>query len=197
MIACENPPDAWYMTPHYHNGNKNEGRIFAYSTCSQGYKPNGIFCEKLNYFVPSYCTVAHIYRKYSEQENEFTSNGLYYPSEFKYTHEFLRKPKYKQLQDLENYKEIVNEHYLKCKSSHKNKDTLVKSICKSVLENGSDIKGLCHNLYCTQANEPFCHQLTKSSITNKSINNNSVFTIFKILVFIMIVVISSLHFKKK
>jgi len=196
LIACENPPDAWYMTPSFHLGNKNDSKIFAYKSCAQGYKPNGIFCEKMKYFEPSYCTAAHIYRKYSDQANEFTSNGLYYPREFKYTQDFFKKSEYKKLQEFDEYKEDVRNHQLKCDLAHKSKDTLVKSICKGLVDE-SDVRGLCQKLYCSQTNEAFCHQLIDSNIQNKPIATDSnMFVILKVLVFVMIVIITSLHFKK-
>lgn len=199
LIACENPPDAWYMTPSFQHGNKNESRIFAYKTCSKGYKPNGVFCEKMKYFEPSYCTVAHIYRKFSEEkDNEFSSSGLYYPDEFKYTQSFLRKSEYKQLQDIEEYKEDVRNHQIKCDLVHKSKDTLVKSICKGMVdESDSDIRGLCQKQYCSHTNEAFCHQLIDSKIqNNERINDSNLFVIVKVLMFILIAIISGIHFKK-
>lgn len=196
LIACENPPDSWYMTPGFHIGNKNVSRIFAYNRCPQGFKPNGMFCEKLPYFEPAYCTAAHIYRKYEGSEAQF--NGLYYPGNFKYTNEFLKKSAYKQAEEIEDYKQLVAQHHAKCDSAHKSKDTLVKSVCKGLTgDSEADIKGLCQKQYCAHTNEAFCHLFADSSIDNKTVVSGNFLAMMRILVFVLILIIISVYFNKR
>lgn len=196
FIACENPPDSWYMTPGFHIGNKNISRIFAYNKCPQGFKPNGMFCEKMPYFEPAYCTTAHIYRKYEGSEAQF--NGLYFPGNFNYSNEFLKKSAYKQADDIEDYKKQVAEHHAKCESAHEGKDTLVKSICKGLaVDSEADIKGLCQKQYCAHTNEAFCHLFADSSIENKNGSSSNILAMVRIMVFVLILIIVSVYFNKK
>lgn len=197
LIACENPPDSWYMTPGFHLGNKNISRIFAYNRCPQGFKPNGMFCEKMPYFEPAYCTTAHIYRKYEGSEAQF--NGLYFPGNFKYSNEFLKKSAYKQEEEIADYKDQVAEHHAKCESAHKGKDTLVKSICKGLTgDSEDDIKGLCKKQYCGHTNEAFCHLFTDSSIENNStVVSGGFLAMMRIMVFVLILIITGVYFNKR
>lgn len=196
LIACENPPDSWYMAPGFHLGNKNISRIFAYNKCPQGFKPNGMFCEKMPYFEPAYCTTAHIYRKYEGSEAQF--NGLYFPGNFKYSNEFLKKSAYKQAEEIEDYKEQVAEHHAKCESAHKGKDTLVKSICKGLTgDSEADIKGLCQKQYCAHTNEAFCHLFADSSIENKNVASSNLLAMMRIMVFVLILIITGVYFNKR
>jgi hypothetical protein len=196
LIACENPPDSWYTAPGFHLENKNISRLFAYNLCPQGFKPNGMLCEKMPYFEPAYCTTAHIYRKYEGSETQF--NGLYFPGNFKYSNEFLKKSAYKQAEEIEDYKALVGQHHTKCESAHKGKDTLVKSICKGMRgDSDADIKGLCHKQYCAQANEAFCHLFTDSSVENKTVVSSNFLAMMRILVFVLILIITSVIFNKR
>ena len=164
---------------------------------SQGFKPNGMLCEKMPYFEPAYCTTAHIYRKYEGSETQF--NGLYFPGNFKYSNAFLKKSAYKQAEEIEDYKALVGQHHAKCESAHKGKDTLVKSICKSGMNGDSDadIKGLCHKQYCTQANEAFCHLFTDSSVENMTVVSSNFLAMMRIMVFVLILIITSVYFNKR
>jgi hypothetical protein len=196
LIACENPPNSWYMAPGFHLDNKNIKRIFAYNRCPQGFKPNGMFCEKMPYFEPAYCTMAHIYRKYEDIEAQF--NGLYFPGNFKYTNEFLKKSAYKQADEIEDYKKKVAQHHTQCESAHMSKDTLVKSVCKSLIgDDNADIKGLCQKQYCAHSNEAFCHLLTNSSIENTTVVSGNLLAMMRIIVFILILIITSVFFNKR
>jgi hypothetical protein len=192
FAAIENPPDGWYMTPGYHIGNKNIRSIFAYEKCPQGYKPNGLFCEKMKYFEPSYCVSAHIYRQHVDDDSNI---GLYYPGNFKQTRDFLRQNTDKQLDIMENYRDIVKEHQLRCDSAHNNKAHLVKSICKQT--NNTVMKGLCHEEYCSNKNEPFCHRLNLNTalVNNVPTQTSNTFIIVKVILFILIMIIVG-EFKK-
>jgi len=184
-LACENPPDSWYKSNGYHLNNKNESYLFAMTKCSIGYKPKGIFCEKMENYEPSYCEAAHIYREFVSTQDGVYS-GLFYPSDLnRNSSSFMKKSLHEQEETIDKYKADVKLHETTCKVAHSEKDDLIKAICR---KEDPKLEGLCHRNYCINGNEPFCHKFQNIGLQNSNIENRNVFVILKLLILILICV---------
>lgn len=200
FLACENPPDSWYETANYQHLNKNIKLLaFAYDKCPAGFIPNGIFCEKKSKYIPDYCEEAHIYKHHINEEKVFDS-GLLFPTNFnQYSQSYLKKKSIDKMIDIENYTNDVKEHIDTCKKVHKNKDTLIKSICKDIsnVESSEDLKTLCKRRYCVNEQQPFCHIYNKHEVRNKDqVERNPYSQLLILVIFILMMTIVSLKYKK-
>lgn len=200
FLACENPPDSWYQTANYQHLNKNTKILaFAYNKCPTGFIPNGIFCEKKSKYIPDYCEEAHIYKHHINEEKVFNS-GLLFPTEFnQYNQSYLKKKSIDKMIDIENYSNDVKEHIDTCKQVHKNKDTLIKSICKdtSNVEKSDELKTVCKRRYCVNEQQPFCHMYKKYEVKNKdTVEKNTYSQLLVLVIFILMLTIGSLKYTK-
>lgn len=200
FLACENPPDSWYQTANYQHLNKNTKLLaFAYNKCPAGFIPNGIFCEKKSNYIPDYCEEAHIYKHHINEEKNLIS-GLLFPKDFNQNSQnYLKKKSIDKLIDIENYKNDVKEHIETCNKVHKNKDTLIKSICKDIsnIESSEDLKTLCKRRYCVNEQQPFCHIYNEHKVKNKdTVERNPYSQLLILVIFILMMTIVSLNYKK-
>lgn len=200
LLACENPPDSWYETANYHHLNKNTKILFfAYNKCPTGFIPNGIFCEKKPTYNPDYCEEAHIYKHHGNEEQGFNS-GLLFPKEFNQNSQsYLKKKSFDKMIDIEDYTNNVKEHVDTCKKVHKNKDTLIKSICKDIsnVEKSNDLKTLCKRRYCVNEQQPFCHIYNDHKVVNRdNVERNPFSQLLILVIFIMMITIVSLKYNK-
>jgi hypothetical protein len=191
FLSCENPPDAWYMVAGFHKDNKNMKSIFSYNKCPTGFKTNGVFCEKLLYYEPDFCEVAQIYRKYKD-ENII---GLTTPANFNdKSISYLKKDALHKQKDQEEYLTKVKEHQNECNKHHKDKTDLITTICLETTD--STMKDLCHQQYCDNSNQTFCH-LWKAQTRNSIEPNIATYfhTTLYIIVLSIILIIGSKYIK--
>ena len=194
ILAIENSPENWFNTPSNHLNNKNTRYLFAFNQCPKGYQPNGIFCEKLEKYIPDYCEVAHIYNLHTNEEETNQNRGLYYPKTLNQSEsEYLKKSSDEKKRIVNDYIYNVKEHNDKCKSFHQNKDTLIKAICKS--SDDLMVSGLCKKQYCINSNEPFCFKHSKI-IDNNVKNNSNTMIILYIFIIVLLGTITTLKFKQ-
>lgn len=200
FLACENPPDSWYETANYQHLNKNTKLLaFAYNKCPNGFIPNGIFCEKKPDYNPDYCEEAHIYKHHTNEEQGFNS-GLLFPKDFNQNSQrYLKKKSIDKMIEIDDYTNNVKEHIDTCKKVHKNKDTLIKAICKDItnVEKSNELKTLCKRRYCVNEQQPFCHIYNKHKVTNKISEERNPFSqLLFLVIFILMITIVSLKYKK-
>lgn len=192
ILAIENSPENWFNSPSYHLNNRNTRYLFAFNQCPKGYQPNGVFCEKLEKYIPDYCEVAHIYDQYTNEEESKKNKGLYYAKNLNQNEtEFIKKNSEEKKRIIDDYKFNVKQHNDKCASMHQNKETLIKSICKS--SDDPLISGLCKKQYCSNTNEPFCFNHSKI-IENDQKNNSNTMIILYIFIIILLGTVTTLKF---
>jgi hypothetical protein len=171
------------MTNSFHKGNENMKSIFVYNTCPDGFKSNGIFCEKLKSYEPDYCESAHIYRKYKNE----TIKGLNTPSDFNFINSaYLKKNGLNKEKDQEEYKLKVREHIVECDDKHKDKDDLIKSVCLE--SNDKFTTDMCQRQYCYKNNETFCH-LWNDPLSNHNLKTSDGYVKTSLYILILIIIL--------
>ena len=171
----------------------------AYNKCPIGFVPNGFFCEKKPNYNPDYCEEAHIYKHHSNEEQGFNS-GLLFPKDFNQNSQsYLKKKSIDKMIDIEDYTNNVKDHIDTCKKVHKNKDTLIKSICKDIIniEKSNVLKTLCKRRYCVNEQQPFCHIYIDHEVMNRDdVEKNHFSQLLLLVVFTLMITIVSLKYKK-
>lgn len=201
FIACENPPDAWYMTPGWHKGNKNTKYIFAYNPCAAGYKTNnisGLFCKKNSPYELDVCPQANLYRIIDGKE---TKGKLRNPTFNPNTQEYLKKNSLGKSRMITDYIEEIKTTNAVCTKTMKSKDTILKTYCAKIptdtLNSQSQSNQLCYDIYCrNNKREAFCHKLEyvkKNDVVNIS---QSIESLVMLLVFITFGVLVSGQYLK-
>lgn len=163
FIACENPPDDWYMLGGAHNGNTSAKNVFAYNPCPNGSNFRGnkysLFCEHNDKYELAICPEANLYRAYVNLKPiGKLSNGRLIQDR-----QFMKMNALKKKIFIENYEQTVQQNINRCSEYNDGKKNLLKSICikqnsESVNTNPL-INKLCHDLYCSKTHEAFCHKL--------------------------------------
>lgn len=195
--ACENPPDAWYMTPGWHKGNKNKKYIFAYNACAAGYTANnvsGLFCQKNSPYELELCPQANLYRLMNDKE---TKGKLHNPDFNPNTQEFLRKNSLGKTRMIDEYIDDIKTNNKVCSQTMKSKDTILKTYCSKSTNDKSVASQLCYDIYCrNDKREPFCHKLEYVG-NNDTVNISQSFeSLIVVLVFITFIVLASGHYLK-
>lgn len=177
FLACENPPDDWYMLSGAHNGNMSAKNVFAYNPCPTGSNFRGnkfsIFCEKNDKYELTICPEANLYRAYLNLK----PIGKLGNSKLISDRDFMKLNALKKKAFIENYEQTIQQNINRCSEYNSRKSNLLKSICtkqnaESVSANPL-INKLCHDLYCSKTREAFCHKLgpgqnfDSSSMTGK------------------------------
>lgn len=163
FIACENPPDDWYMLSGAHNGNSSAKNVFAYNPCPTGSNLRGnkysIFCERNDKYELTICPEANLYRAYMKMKPIGKINN----SKLIYDREFMKMNAFKKKMFIENYEQTIQQNINRCNEYNSGKRNLLKSICsKQDSENVNSnplINKLCNDLYCSKTQEAFCHKL--------------------------------------
>lgn len=195
--ACENPPDAWYMTPGWHKGNKNKKYIFAYNACEAGYTANnvsGLFCQKNSPYELELCPQANLYRLMNDKE---TKGKLYNPDFNPNTQEFLKKNSLGKTRMIDEYIDDIKTNNKVCSKTMKSKDTILKTYCSKSTDNKSVESQLCYDIYCrNDKREPFCHKLEYMG-KNDTVNISQSFeSLIVVLIFITFIVLAAGHYLK-
>ena len=189
FTACENPPDAWYMTPSWHMGNENKKLIFSFNKCPTGFVANdamGLFCEKNHKYELDVCPQANLYRVV----NKLKPLGDLRNRDFNQLNtDYLKASKYNQKKILEEYKEQVKTNNGECNEAMKDKENLLKSICMKYDKASSNdmykeqYNQLCYDLYCRNSkNEPFCHKLKYSDVDFANSATSNIEIIIQVLI---------------
>lgn len=189
FTACENPPDAWYMTPSWHDGNKNDKYIFAFNSCPMGYSATnvfGLFCEQNDKYELSVCPQANIYRVANNMRPMGDLKNKIF-NDMDPT--FMKQNKFKKTQTIHEYKEKIITNNAKCRDAIADKNTILKSYCMGYDENGTNIKykkefnQLCYDVYCADSERaPFCHKLSHDTTIGKVKNSSNIDTMIHILI---------------
>jgi hypothetical protein len=192
FIACENPPDAWYMTPSWHKGNQNSKYIFAHNKCPAGYSTNNavsLFCKRNNDYELTTCPQANLYRA----DKDLDTIGHLRSQDFNdKKYEFLKLKTNRQNKEISTYRHTVAANNNTCAIKMKSKDTLLKSVCMKTSDkkHKNTIQQLCSDIFCTNDTyEPICHKLsyTEGLNGNNGVKNNSNIMII-LYIFLMIVI---------
>ena len=195
--ACENPPDAWYMTPGWHKGNKNKKYIFAFNTCEAGYTANnvsGLFCQKNSPYELEVCPQANLYRLMDGKE---TKGKLYNPNFNSNTQEFLKKNSLGKARMIDDYVEEIKTNNKVCSQTMKSKDTILKTYCSKSTNDKSVASQLCYDIYCrNDKREPFCHKLEYVGKNDTVKISQSFESLIILLIFVTFIVLASGHYLK-
>ena len=195
--ACENPPDAWYMTPGWHKGNKNKKYIFAFNTCEAGYTANnvsGLFCQKNSPYELEVCPQANLYRLMDGKE---TKGKLYNPTFNSNTQEFLKKNSLGKARMIDDYVEEIKTNNKTCSQTMKSKDTILKTYCSKSTSDKSVASQLCYDIYCrNDKREPFCHKLEYVGKNDTVKISQSFESLIILLIFVTFIVLASGHYLK-
>lgn len=195
--ACENPPDAWYMTPGWHKGNKNKKYIFAYNACEAGYTANnvsGLFCQKNSPYELELCPQVNLYRLMNDKE---TKGKLHNPDFNPNTQEFLKKNSLGKQRMIDEYIDVIKTNNKVCSQTMKSKDTILKTHCSKSTNNKSVESQLCYDIYCrNDKREPFCHKLEYMGKNNTVKISQSFESLIVVLIFITFIVLASGHYLK-
>lgn len=194
FLACENSPEAWYMTPSYHEGNKNNKYVLAFNMCPEGYATNsvfGLFCERNNNYELTTCPQANLYRVNQNLEPVGETRN----KDFEYDSKYMKKSSLGKSNEILNYKSIIEENNEQCKKTNVDKETLLKSICNSYdinsTKNNSGVTNqICYDLYCrNNSKEPFCHKLSFENAERrggKSQNSELIIYLFVIIALLVL-----------
>lgn len=205
FIACENPPDAWYMTPSWHKGNQNSKYIFAYNKCPAGYSTNNavaLFCKRNSDYELTMCPQANLYRA----EKDLNTIGHLRSQDFNdKKYEFLKLKKNRQNREIDTYRHTVAANNNTCAVKMKSKDTLLRSVCMKTSDKTyrNKIQQLCSDIYCTNdTNEPLCHKLSYSDDSNgdnsfKKNNNNMQIIMYLFLIVLIMVLVAGKFLDKR
>lgn len=195
--ACENPPDAWYMTPGWHKGNKNSKYIFAYNACEAGYTANnvsGLFCQKNSPYELEVCPQANLYRLMDGKE---TKGKLHNPNFNSNTQEFLKKNSLGKARMIDNYVDEIKTNNKTCSQTMKSKDTILKTYCSKSTNDKSVASKLCYDIYCkNDKREPFCHKLEYVGKNDTVKISQSFESLIVLLIFVTFIVLASGHYLK-
>jgi len=192
FIACENPPDAWYMTPSWHKGNQNSKHIFVYNKCPSGYSTNNavaLFCKRNNDYELTVCPHANLYRA----EKDLNTIGHLRSQDFNHNRfEFMKLKKNRQKREIDTYRHTVAANNNTCAVKMQSKDNLIKSVCMKTSDKiyKNKIHQLCSDIYCTNDTyEPLCHKLSYTDDLNGDnvFKNNS--KTIQIIMYLFLVVI--------
>lgn len=204
FIACENPPDAWYMTPSWHKGNQNSKYIFAYNKCPAGYSTNNavaLFCKRNNDYELTVCPQANLYRA----EKDLNTIGHLRSQDFNdRKYEFLKLKKNRQNREIDTYRHTVAANNNTCAIKMQSKDTLLRSVCMKTSDKTykNKIQQLCSDIYCTNDTyEPLCHKLSYTDDLNGDNgfkkNSNNIQIIIYIFLMVIIMVLAAGKFLDK
>lgn len=173
FLACENPPDNWYMLPGAHLGNASAKNVFAYNPCPKGSNFRGskysMFCEKDGRYDMSMCQEANLYRTHLKMDHI----GSLQNSKLIVDKAFMKLSSVKKQKFIEEYESAVNRNINSCRDFNKDKSNLLKSICMKYsdddvsLKNKSTLNKLCYELYCSRGREGFCHKFNHSGRHNQ------------------------------
>lgn len=195
--ACENPPDAWYMTPGWHKGNKNKKYIFSFNACELGYTANnvsGLFCQKNSPYELEVCPQANLYRLIDGKE---TKGKLYNPSFNSNTQEFLKKNSLGKTRMIDDYVDEIKTNNNVCSQTMKNKDTILKTYCSKSTSDKSVASQLCYDIYCrNDKREPFCHKLEYGGKNDNAKISQSFESLIVLLIFVTFIVLASGQYLK-
>lgn len=195
--ACENPPDAWYMTPGWHKENKNKKYIFAFNACEAGYTANnvsGLFCQKNSPYELELCPHANLYRLIDKTE---TKGKLHNPDFNPDTQEFLKKNSLGKTRMIDEYIDDIKTNNKVCSQKMKSKDTILKTYCSNNTNDKSQESQLCYDIYCrNDKREPFCHKLEYNGKNDTVKISQSFESLIVLLVFITFIVLASGHYLK-
>ena len=178
--ASENPPDDWYTTTGFHEGNKtNKGSIigFKYLPCGKGYKADiltNTMCVKKQTYEPNMCPQANIYRVYNQ---ELGLDAIYplKPKDFEPSLNFAQKSENGRMQELKAYNKNKRAFYENCSITMKPYDDISKSICKNIdsvssidQKKKNELSSMCYDAYCNNGTyEKFCNKLTNKDVDEK------------------------------
>jgi len=192
FIACENPPDAWYMTPSWHKGNKNAKYIFAFNKCAAGYSTNNmaaLFCKVNNDYELTMCPHANLYRA----EKDLDTIGHFKSKSFDSNkYEYLKLKPNRQNNMINDYKQQVSTNNNACRVKMESKTNLLKSICMKTSDKTykKKIQHLCKDIFCSNDGlEPLCHKLSHTDIPggdNGSKNNYQIITYLFMIIILMV-----------
>jgi len=200
FIACENPPDTWYTTGSYHQGNKNSKIIFAYNKCPDGYSTSnmvGLFCKKNDDYQLTMCPHANLYRA----DKGLKTVGKLRNDTFNYTSsEFLKLNLYGQQKKLEEYKNNITTNNSQCTQTNSSKDELLRAICMRSNPNDESANTksqLCYDIFCSNdRRDPLCHALTYDKIVGKNmLNSNLQILIYTVILIIFMVLVAAKQVK--
>lgn len=173
FIACENPPDNWYMLPGAHLGNASAKSVFAYNPCPKGSNFRGskysIFCEKDDRHDMPLCQEANLYRTHMKLD----TIGMIENPKMIVDRTFMKMNTVKKQKYIDDYEVAVRKNIHSCKEFNKGKADLLKSICMRyseediTIQNKSTLNKLCYDLYCSRSREGFCHKLNHSASANQ------------------------------
>jgi hypothetical protein len=194
--ACENPPNAWYMTPSWHKGNANEKVIFAFNKCPGGYSTNdamGLFCKQNDKHEMIMCPHANLYRLYEGE----SSIGDLKPRDFdQKASEYLKLSRNAKETEQKKYRNVIETTQQSCEKSMADKSDLLKTIClQQKTKNGEkNIKmdSLCYNLYCKNSNDQLCHQFVDGNLSNNIISmpqNGVEIMLFSFILIIILILV--------
>lgn len=193
FIACENPPDAWYMTPSWHKGNQNSKYIFSHNKCPAGYSTNNavaLFCKRNNDYELTMCPQANLYRA----DKDLDTIGHLRSQDFNdKKYEFLKLKKNRQNKEISTYRHTVASNNNTCSVKMQSKDSLLKSVCMKTSDkkHKNKIQQLCSDIFCTNDTyEPICHKLsyTEGLNGNNGLENNSNNMMIILYIFLMVVI---------
>ena len=196
LLACENPPDAWYMTPSHHQGNKNNKYVIAFNMCPEGYSTNsvfGLFCEKNNNYELTTCPQANLYRV----NQGLKPIGDTRNRDFEYDSKYMKKSVIGKKNAVQDYKNIIEDNNEQCKKTYNDKETLLKSIynsynINSLKSNINTTNQICYDLYCrNNSKEPFCHKLSFENVEQKSNKSSNYELIIYLFVIIALLVLKA------
>lgn len=195
FLACENAPDIWYRNPSYHFQNKNEKILFAFLSCPQGYKPNGIFCSKNKSYERDYCDEAILYNNFVGNTALKQRNNNLNQSRSS----FLKKNSSEKQDEVDDYIQDIRIHSKSCKNAFEYKDSLLRAICNSNELSKSNLQQ-CKQIFCTENKSNFCHKfddIKKRSLSfEKNSKNISISIVYSILIIISIVFIARKNFSR-
>jgi hypothetical protein len=203
MGRCENMPDVWHTRGGFIDHNNFNRAFFCQRPCASRFKPNGIFCSRLDMQQPSFCPQAQAFRIYKGMK---LSPNPFSMGDFTPDPTFWTKSKEARREDIKNYFVKRQEFLTKCSSTNQPYDFLIKTICSNydtvTLPNENDrpkLQTVCKQIYCEgRPNEDFCYKFAdkkdKPNDQDEEADRDVVARIMKLLIMIILAVIVALMF---
>lgn len=202
MGRCENLPDVWYTRGSFIDDNNYNRAFLCQSPCASRFKPNGLFCTKLNGKQPSFCPQAQAFRIYKGMS---TTPNPVLMGDFNPDPTFWTKTEEGRKLEIKNYFINRQEFLSKCSKANEPYNNLIKTVCANWdtvnLPNEGDrdnLRKVCRQIYCDgDPKEEFCYKFTDKNESEQDAPETSddiLKRIMKLLVIIIISVIVILMF---
>lgn len=168
FLATENAPSAWYTVGNYHNRNRTDRMILAWSPCPDAYVPDESTaktrCKRTDLSEPNFCPQANIYRSHKALSRQAPTEPMPFIPDAKFVD---ASPESRRRQLMDHHK-MKLEFHKRCDTVMGPYDTASKTICRYAghlplsESNHRALEGMCYEAYCHHGKrEAFCARTSK------------------------------------